>query len=425
MVANDDYSSSHEDVRRALLQRILRSRHFEKSSRTKEFLAYICEQALDGRSSDVHEQDIGAAVFGRPPDYDTSQDNIVRVNATQIRKKLDAYFHSEGASEPIIIEIPKGQYAPVFRERIAPSEGGEAAGGPTGRRGIHLAILCLAGLSPLLMIGCVWLALSARAQRASATGSQEDSPALNALWLQMFRKGEETGIVVADSSFGLLQELTEKPTTLSDYLHPDLWRQAPDLASRPEVQSTARLIAQRRYTSMADLNLSQRVLSLAGRYQGRVALYFARDLNIHQMKTGNLILFGGKRVNPWIELVENQMNFRSASDASSHQPYFENTQPRSGEMKTYRNDPRVGYCRIAFLPNLSKTGNLVVISGTEMEATEAGGEFLTNEAWLSVLRKRVPTDGSGRFPHFEILLRANKVGGAAPAFEIVATKPTP
>src|ERR1700675_4649473 len=98
----------------ALLQRVLWSRLIEKSVRIRDLLVYVSDRLLQDPAAEIHEQEIGHKVFGRDADYDTGADNIVRVTASQARKKLEQYFASEGAGEPIILEIPKGQYAPVF-----------------------------------------------------------------------------------------------------------------------------------------------------------------------------------------------------------------------------------------------------------------------------------------------------------------------
>jgi hypothetical protein len=71
----------------------------------------------------VHEQEIGSQVFKRPDSYDTSFDNIVRTNVSDLRKRIETYFQSsEGAHEPLIVEIPRGAYTPVFRFRTATTE---------------------------------------------------------------------------------------------------------------------------------------------------------------------------------------------------------------------------------------------------------------------------------------------------------------
>src|SRR4051812_23161407 len=80
------------DDRRLLLQRVLASRQIEKSARIREVLVYVCERSFIEPDAEIHEQEIGTRIFGRAPDYDTSQDNVVRVTISQARKKLEQYF---------------------------------------------------------------------------------------------------------------------------------------------------------------------------------------------------------------------------------------------------------------------------------------------------------------------------------------------
>ena len=78
--------------------------------------------------AEIHEQEVGHKVFGRPRDYDTGSDNIVRVHASMLRKRLEQYFAEDGAAEPVIVEIPRGNYAPVFHERAVELALGSADG---------------------------------------------------------------------------------------------------------------------------------------------------------------------------------------------------------------------------------------------------------------------------------------------------------
>jgi hypothetical protein len=87
------------DERRALIDRIAASAQFRRSARLREFLLYVGGQSLKDGCPDIHEQEIGAKVFGRSSTYDRSQDNIVRVTATELRKRIELYFASEGAHE--------------------------------------------------------------------------------------------------------------------------------------------------------------------------------------------------------------------------------------------------------------------------------------------------------------------------------------
>jgi hypothetical protein len=94
---------------------VWRQASFKRAALLREFLLYVGRQSVRDNSIIIHEQEIGTTVFGRPPVYDTSLDNIVRVNATELRKRLELNFSSEGAEEPVVLEIPRGSYTPIFR----------------------------------------------------------------------------------------------------------------------------------------------------------------------------------------------------------------------------------------------------------------------------------------------------------------------
>jgi hypothetical protein len=102
---------------RELLERVAASDSFQKSKRLRDLLLYLGERSLQDPLCTLREQEIGVEVFGRPPDYDTSHDTLVRVHVSQLRKKLQEFFVAEGRQEPLVIEIPKGSYVPVFRPR--------------------------------------------------------------------------------------------------------------------------------------------------------------------------------------------------------------------------------------------------------------------------------------------------------------------
>ncbi len=391
----------------------------------REFLSFICERASSSPQAVIREQDIGCAVFGRSQDYDTDQDNIVRVNASQLRKKLDAYFTSEGRLEPLILTLPRGHYTPVFdaRPAVRQATAGSDVNGPASKWGSRRLTFSLACLSAALGILCVSLAAVLLVRRGAALNRPETLP-MKALWSRLLQSGQATDIVLADSSFGFTQDLMGTPVPLSEYVHPNTWLQAPGLSLRPDAQMAARFAARRRYTDMASVNAAYRILALASApgQESRSTLYFARDFSLQRMKTDSAILLGSHRTNPWVEMVENRMIFRFGFDMSTRQAYFENKQPLPGESPIYANDNSTSYCQVTFLPNLAGTGNLLVISGTDPEGTETGAEFLTTEAGIKKLRQRLMFNRAGQLPYFEVILKSARIGGATSGCEIAAAR---
>ena len=105
------------DARWELARTVAASTSFHRSPRLRELLLYICERTVQNRQAELREQQIGCAVFGRKPDYNPGEDNIVRVEIRQLRKRLEEYFATEGKDEPFVIVIPKGAYIPMFDPR--------------------------------------------------------------------------------------------------------------------------------------------------------------------------------------------------------------------------------------------------------------------------------------------------------------------
>ena len=415
-----DVSASAAKDRQALLQRVIWSPQITNSGRIREFLQYVCERALKDPEAEIHEQEIGHRVFGRPAAYDTSSDNVVRVTASQARKRLHAYFESNGLAEPVVLEIPKGQYAPVFRERNLPSTDAStaAADAESAVAGYRRTVGILYAAVGVLTIVLLWAAAGWRASRQAGRSELDASPALNALWSQLSSDGVRTAVVMPDSSLSLYHELLHRQMSLAEYLNAKEWP-LPDAApSDGRLAAFAQLTAQRGFTSMASVILAHRIGELLGGSARRVSLLRARDFNVRQMKSDHIILVGSIRSNPWEELIQDRLNFRFGYNQETRHAFFTNLKPQANEQAVYGSESNVSYCRVAFVPNLAGTGNILDISGTETEGTEGGSEFVTTERSMEQLIA-VAGSGAGKLPYFEALLKSSRVGGATPQLSFV------
>jgi hypothetical protein len=99
------------------LNRMVASRHFRTSRRSKEFLQYVVNQKISGSGELLKERLIGVEIFGRKPDYAVGEDPVVRVLAGDVRHRLERYHADPECHSDILIQIPLGSYAPVFRLR--------------------------------------------------------------------------------------------------------------------------------------------------------------------------------------------------------------------------------------------------------------------------------------------------------------------
>jgi tetratricopeptide (TPR) repeat protein len=97
------------------LERVLGSTAFRRASGLRRFLEYVVRETLAGRGDRLKEYTIGVEVCRRGADFDPRIDTIVRVAAIKLRQRLNAYYRTEGATDPVLISIPKGSYRAVFR----------------------------------------------------------------------------------------------------------------------------------------------------------------------------------------------------------------------------------------------------------------------------------------------------------------------
>jgi len=133
------------------LEKVAASPQFAEAGRLAPFLRFVVEKALVGEP--VKEAVIGVEVFSRPVDYDPRVDPIVRVEARRLRSRLAEYYEGPGALDPVVIELPKGAYVPVFVVRELAGDAAATAP-PAGKRkmGWRIAIIAVAMAAELSTI---------------------------------------------------------------------------------------------------------------------------------------------------------------------------------------------------------------------------------------------------------------------------------
>ena len=386
--------------RRKLVERVAGSRYLAKSARLRDLLNYLCDRVLKESAAEIHEQEIGYRVFGRPADYDTAADNIVRVHASTLRKRLEQYFAEEGAAEPLILEIPKGTYAPVFRKRelIAPPVpelAPQHSLAPTPSR--DRRVLILAGVACLFAVSTALL-LVRSAHRAEVDAG---GPTVHAFWSQVFHPGQTTDIVLDDAGVGLYQELTGRNLALSEYFDRSYLR------SIPSDESSSAMVL-RRQSSFANVSFLWRLVQAGGPAAHDAIVTFARDYAFRNLKSNNVVLLGNPRSNLWMEPFLSQLGIRWQFDKAQGTYYPVDTWA-TGAPKSFPTtqgaEARESYCGVSLLPNLGGNGQVLIVSATGGSGYNAAAGFLADETAMYNLRKQLASTDSRAFPYFESLIR--------------------
>lgn len=445
-------SQSDLKAKRELVERVVASSALCRSARLRDLFLYLCSRTLDEGAQDIHELEAGHKVFGRPAHYDTIADNIVRVHASMLRKRLNEYFENQGRGESYIIEIPKGNYAPLFVERPLarqphskvdspatemlgapghpePVVPGEYAPVPLPSRPTAWALWMVSILAVSFCGLSIYLFAHQRNQPGPTHSAIIDQPTSRQFWSGIFPELGPTEVVLDDAPLDFYQDATNHSVALAQYYDRSY------LASVEKNAAAAKLDPARihslmlsRQSSYAYSAVAWRLAQIAGELHSPATMQFARDLTFHQVKSGNVVLLGNPRSNPWIQPFEARLSIGWAIDSALHSYYPQDKTAPEAQRDQFRASEsdvngRAGYASISFLPTLSGTGNALILTATGGSAMGVALDFLSSEGQLKQLRSRLGGDSSSNFPYFDLLLKTERGSKELNSLSLVICRP--
>ncbi len=407
------------DERWQLAQRIVASPPFQKAGRLRALLLYLVEESIQGRASQLSEQRIGHFLFGKPTDYSPAEDSSVRANARLLRLRLHEYYDSCGRADSMVIELPKGNYAPVFRpsgpapEPVIPRAQEPS---PLPRSGPARRVAPIAGLCALCAIAGYLM------PRPQPTAPPPPWPLS-----EVFDSHTRTQVVLSDINYGLFCLLSGRIIGLPEYLSPQYPAGAIAADSTPREAHLASYLSRTQFVSYADSVFMSRLLSAFGEGD-RLWLRSARDLKTHDLEDGDFIFVGSPASNPWVSLFEDRLNFVEVKSPGAPGSIV-NRRPRPGEQQRYSGIGSTGssgedYAALALLPSAGSRGKVLILQGLQQEGTEAASLLVSTEEGRALLRSalHIPSGTPAGHVFFEALIRSKVVGGSAAGTEIVATR---
>src|SRR5882672_7206867 len=84
------------------LEKILSGSVFRNAGRSSRLLRFVVDETLNGRADRLKDYTLGAEALGRGDDFDPRTDPIARVEASRLRSRLELYYATEGASDPVL-----------------------------------------------------------------------------------------------------------------------------------------------------------------------------------------------------------------------------------------------------------------------------------------------------------------------------------
>jgi hypothetical protein len=390
---------------------------FKGSRRSQQFLQHIIEKTLAGHRDELKERNLGVALFGRDPSYDTGEDAVVRVTASDVRKRLQQYYSQTNG--PIRVDLHAGSYTPEFRvvPPIPVARSAQPTAETTPRRSDGWRrLLLVAVLLGAVAMPAAWVWNGHRG--AGSLSARDVLP-----WSVLLQDGHQLQLVLADPDLSAMEQLTGTQISLSDYANrryvanPDAYGK--DMQKAFGVLRGVNVAA-------VDVGIGMAVSKLAGATAARLKISPARSLQLSAFRTeDDFVILGSARSNPWGTLFQDQLDFDFVRDPELNREIVRNKRVQPGELPRYV--PTAGgwdtgdaFAIIALVANPQQAGKVLLVAGTNAEGTEAAGQFVANLAELSRALKAHGIDPAGPACHFQILLRVRTMAGSPSTLEVLA-----
>ncbi len=452
-------SCSPADPRWALVQRVADSQYFCKGPKLRAFLLYVCENTLAGSVDNIREQLIGSKVFGRPAEYNLGGDNIVRVEAREVRKRLALYFAGEGRGEPIVIDIPKGTYIPVFkpREEASPdaadtrpqdAEAKTAEQGETETSGAPGAAAAasrrlVSGLAAALVVAVgavIWLARENHQLQQTAPVLRPGASARDyAVYPDLLGglgavSNRDTLLVLSNPKVVLyFGSETEQPVRRAAGLTVPAPKELRSTFS--EALNNLDRNTPFQFLSLTNTDYTGMGEAVAAFHVGRLMQFLRRPvritqgrfLNWDQVQKQDLVLLGGPQINDWTNQNVAKTNFSFGMRG------VENAKPLPGEQPRYSvqiepdSKPGAAFTDYGLIKMWTSPYGfkLLLLAGASSSSTAGVADFFTTPGKMKDLHKRIGGAGrGGSFPSdWEALLKLTVRDGLVVESSVIAVRP--
>jgi len=403
------------------LESILSGKHFKSADRCKQFLRYVVLNKLEGHTDRLKERTIGTDVFQRPPGYATGEDPVVRVQAGEVRRRLELHYQEAPPGSHIRIELPVGSYSPVFhsgddaRTKTLKPETAPATAKPS----LWKSPVALTALIIVVALA----ALAARSLYRSLHPPTAQKTVLDQFWSPVFATRQPVLICLAKPvSYRPSEEIYRRYSRA----HPGTFQTEAERTNTPLPLDPDEKLTWGDFFVYSDFGVA------AGDVYAAVALsgLFGKLDKPSQLRIGSAYTYQDLRNSPaaviggfnnkWtMQLISNQ-RFAFVED---HGNYMIREQVPGGRVWTTRHGPNDEVTEdFAIVSRLidSTTGQFTVtVAGIGPQGTQAAGEFASTGHDLEEGLAGAPADWSKR--NLEVLLETTVTDSVAGPPHVIAT----
>jgi hypothetical protein len=383
-----------------------------------KLLRYLASHAVNSPGEPLKEYKIATEVFARSPDFDPQLDSIIRVQAGRLRARLAKYYESEGANDPIVVELPRGSYVLSFHHRgkgTARLQGSASSNGDhrearltSGKLGI--AVVALSILLVVSIAAIARLTTFRKSVDASLARSEQPPPAAFAQFWKPFVSGaEEPSVVFSNASF------VGRPETGLRYYDP---------TRDPKTSVWDH------YTGVGEVLAVHSLDQIFGLLHRGLRVKRGSLFTLDDVQRNDLIFLGSPSENLTLMDIPNTKEFvfqRLDSGPRKGDLAIVNVHPERGESKEYLASPSNApliedYAVVALLPGLAPSRSILILAGTTTFGTQGAADYVCRENSVAELLQRLAVPKTGEPKPFEAVLRVKVTRGVPVQMELVALR---
>ena len=414
------------DPRLVEIDKLVNSHTLHGSESLCKLLRYLADHALKHPGTALKEYQIATETFGRPADFDPHLDSLVRVMAGRLRTKLSEYYSSEGAEDPIVVELPKGTYSLTFHDAatspkpiLHPHHEVEQIAGSPARKTSLLTL----GLAVLLGVAIVAIAVLLLTRNPNANGgvvtgerapvaarADESAPVAFRVFWQPFTAGpEEPWVIFSNGTF------VGRAETGLRYFDP-----AKD--SRKAIDD--------HYTGVGEVLAVLNLDHVFGQLHRQIRVKRGSLFSLDDAQNNNLIFVGSPAENLTLLDIPSTHEFvfqRLTIGPRKGDLAVINVHPQAGEEKMFLSTPpgtplTEDYAIIGLVPGINPARSFLILAGTTTIGTQAAAEYVSRQDSLEQLLLRLSVSENGAIKPFEVVLHVKVVRGVPVARELVALR---
>ena len=351
----------------------MQSKAFRSSEVHRNLLNYLAEKSLAGEGDNLKEYTVGLDVFAKPESYDPRQESVVRMHMARMRQKLGEYYRTEGAEDPVIVDLPKGGFKVTFEPRPVAvlAEAPAESQAQTSAKMLRLVPLILGGLLAVAIALAAYFGVrlaqveKKAEKKAAASVPAAWSEELRELWTPLIAGDRPLVVVLATES----NNLTGLPTANGAFL-------------------LGQFLADRK---------------------ANVYLTGSDELSMPEISMGNVVFLGPMNSSRQLtalpvheELKLEDKGIRNLHPAPGEPEFFADSGKQPGGVED-------SYALVTHAPGVNRKGDVLYLSGNHVSSVTAGVEAFTDVSLARTLVEKMRKPDGTLPRYYQIVLKVRSM----------------